>query len=62
MFKLLITLNNYRNGDVRQMVYAKTYPTYDEALSAAGRMEYTRTNGLGQLLYKCTVQIIDCGE
>ncbi|WP_332834336.1 hypothetical protein [Escherichia coli] len=35
MFKLLITLINCQNGDVRQFVHAEKYPTCDDALRAA---------------------------
>ncbi|EJV7181595.1 hypothetical protein N7V29_004522 [Escherichia coli] len=59
MFKLLITPINCQNGDVRQFVHAREYPTCDDALCAASRMAYTRANKLGQLTHKCTVNILD---
>lgn len=37
MFKLLITLINCQNGDVRQMIHAREYPTYDDAWRDACR-------------------------
>ncbi|EFJ2908010.1 hypothetical protein G5G56_000781 [Escherichia coli] len=59
MFKLLITLINCQNGDVRQFVHAEEYPTCDDALCAARRMEYTRADKQGKLTHKCTVNIME---
>ncbi|CAD6512005.1 hypothetical protein ACGABA_002634 [Escherichia coli] len=47
MFKLLITLINCQSGDVRQFFHVREYQTCDDALRAASRMEYSRTNERG---------------
>ncbi|MBB0415704.1 hypothetical protein G7M24_00815 [Escherichia coli] len=47
MFKLLIILINYQNGDVRQMIHSWEYPTYDDAWRDACRMAYSRNDKQG---------------
>lgn len=59
MFKLLITLINYQNGDVRQMIHAREYPTYDDAWRDACRMAYSRNDKQGRLTHKCAVKIME---
>lgn len=59
MFKLLITLINYQNGDVRQMIHSWEYPTYDDAWRDACRMAYSRNDKQGRLTHKCAVKIME---
>ena len=59
MFKLLITLINYQNGDVRQMIHAREYPTYDDAWRDTCRMAYSRNDKQGRLTHKCAVKIME---
>lgn len=59
MFKLLITLINYQNGDVRQMIHSREYPTYDDAWRDACRMAYSRNDKQGRLTHKCAVKIME---
>ncbi|EFN4607152.1 hypothetical protein FQG13_14240 [Escherichia coli] len=59
MFKLLITLINCQNGDVRQFVHAREYLTYDDAWRDACRMAYFRNDKQGRLTHKCAVKIME---
>ncbi|MCQ1820685.1 hypothetical protein [Escherichia coli] len=59
MFKLLITLINCQNGDVRQMIHSREYPTYDDAWHDACRMAYSHNDKQGRLTHKCTVNIME---
>ncbi|OSK32958.1 hypothetical protein EAMG_03503 [Escherichia coli M056] len=59
MFKLFITLVNCQNGDVRQMVYVKEYPSYSDAWHDACRMAYFRNDKQGRLTHKCAVKIME---
>ena len=59
MFKLIITLVNWQSGDVRQMLHAKEYRTYDDAKRAACKMAYSRNDERGRLTHKCAVRITE---
>ncbi len=59
MFKLLITLINCQNGDVRQMIHSREYPTYDDAWRDTCRMAYSRNDKQGRLTHKCAVKIME---
>ncbi|HFV4841135.1 TPA: hypothetical protein ACH9PC_000989 [Escherichia coli] len=59
MFKLLIILINYQNGDVRQMIHSREYPTYDDAWRDACRMAYSRNDKQRRLTHKCAVKIME---
>lgn len=57
MFKLIITLVNYENGDRRQLVHNGRYRTSDEAFKDARKMAYTHKDIKGNVTHECIVKI-----
>ncbi|MCJ5550469.1 hypothetical protein [Klebsiella quasipneumoniae] len=58
MFKLIITLINYQNGDQRELVHNWRYKTSDEAWIDANKMTYVRKGDDGKTTHECRVKVV----
>lgn len=62
MYKLLITLINYRSGELRRLAGTKRYKTPYEARDAAQQMAYVNKDPEGRLTYECRIKIVEARD